>query len=59
MRTTVELSNVHDVVFIFEDSGFVVVNIEVVWCREDGHDGRESCSLGLSVHTISTLSERN
>lgn len=38
MRTTIELSNVHNVVLVLEDGGFVVVDVEVVGRGEDRHD---------------------
>lgn len=38
MRAAVELTNVHDVVFVFEDSGLVVVHVEIVGSAKDGHD---------------------
>ena len=52
MRCAVELSNVHDVALILEDSCLVVVHIEVVGCGEDGHDGGETCCLCFAVHTV-------
>lgn len=31
---------------------FVVVDIQIVWSREDGDEGRKACSLTLPVHTV-------
>lgn len=38
---------------------FVVVDIQVVWGREDGDEGGETCSLTLSVHAIPEERETN
>lgn len=38
---------------------FVVVDIQVVWSREDGDEGGETCSLTLPVHTIPEERETN
>ena len=55
MWRAIELSNVHDIVLVLEDSCLVVVDIEVIWCGEDGHDRRESSSSRLSVHAVSGI----
>lgn len=52
MRARVELPNVQDVAFVLENSGLVVVNIQVVGCREEGHDRREPRRPRLAVHTV-------
>jgi hypothetical protein len=49
----VELPDVHDVALIFENSCFVIVYVEVVGGREDGHDVREACTLRFAVHAVS------
>lgn len=36
---------------------FVVVNIQVVWCREDGNEGRESSGLTFTVHPVASKVE--
>ena len=54
MRRGVELSNVEDITFVFQDSRFVVVDIEVVRSREESHDRRETCRPCLSVHAVSS-----
>lgn len=53
MRRAVELSDVHHVALVLQDSRLVVVHVEVVRGAEDSHDGREACRLGLAVHAIS------
>jgi hypothetical protein len=53
MWRAVELPDIHDVTFVFEHRRFVVVNIEVIWSREDSHDGREACRFGFAIHAIS------
>lgn len=50
-----ELTNVHDIVLILENSSLVVVDIQVVGCTEDSHDTRESSSSGLAVHAVSSV----
>jgi hypothetical protein len=50
-----ELTNVHDIVLILEDSSLVIVNIQIVGCTEDGHDTGESSSPGLAVHAVSSV----
>lgn len=55
MRSTVELSDIHDVVFVLEHGGLVVVDVEVVWCGEDGHDGRKSGRTRLAVHPVASV----
>ena len=53
MWSTVELPNIHDIVFVLEDSGFVIVNVKVVWSGEDSHDAGEASCSSLAVHSIS------
>lgn len=55
MWRAVKLPDVHDVAFVFEHRRFVVVNIEVVWSREDGHHGGETCGLRFPIHTVSAI----
>lgn len=50
-----ELSNVHDIVLILQDSSFVVIYVKIVWCAENGHNTRESSSPGLPVHSITGI----
>lgn len=53
MRAAVHLPNVHDIVFVFDRRSFVVVYIEVVWCREDCHEGGKACCTPFAVHSVS------
>ena len=53
MWRRVELTNVQHVALVLEDSGLVVIHIEVVWRGEEGHDGREASGPGLTVHAVS------
>lgn len=55
MWGAVELSDIHDVVLIFEHCCFIVVDIKIVWRREDGHDTWESSSTGFSIHSVSSI----
>jgi hypothetical protein len=50
-----ELTNVHDIVLVLENSSLVVVDVQVVGCTEDGHDAREPSSPGLAVHAVSSI----
>ena len=52
MWGAIKLSNIHDIVLIFENGGFVVVDIKVIRSTKDCHDTWESRSPGLSVHPI-------
>lgn len=38
---------------------FVVIDIQVVWSRENGDEGGETCSLTLPVHTVTEERETN
>lgn len=53
MRCAVELSDIHDVAFVFQHRCFVVIYIEVIWGREDGHHGWKSGRLGFAIHAVS------
>jgi hypothetical protein len=50
-----ELTNVHDIVLVLENSSLVVVDVQVVGCTEDGHDAREPSSPGLAVHAVTSV----
>lgn len=58
MGSAIELSNVEDITLVLEDGRLVVVTIEVVGAREEGHDGRETCRPRLSVHPIAKIMMR-
>ena len=53
MWGAIELSDVHDVALVFENGGFVIINIEVIRGGEDGHNRREASGLRFTVHPIS------
>lgn len=53
MWRAVELSDVHDIVFVFEYGGLVVVDIEVVRCAKYRHHAWEARRPGFTVHAIS------
>ena len=55
MWCAVKLSDVHHVVLVLQNRGFVVVYVEVIGCAEDGHDTGEACRPGLSVHPIASI----
>lgn len=52
MRRAVKLPNIHDVVFVLQYSSLIVVHVEVVGSREDGHDTGETGCPRLAVHTV-------
>lgn len=52
MRSAIELPDVKDVTLVLEDSRLVVVTVEVVRAREEGHDGWKTCRPRLPVHPI-------
>jgi len=72
MRRTIELSDtdmrsdsmlyavlrhsLQNIRFVLQDRGLVRVNVEIVGSGEDGHDGRETGRLCLSIHAISVES---
>ena len=55
MRCAVELSDVHNIVLVLEHGSFVVVDVEVVWRRENGHNTRETGRSRLTVHSVSGI----
>ena len=55
MRGTVKLTNVHDIVLIFQDCSLIVVDIEVVGRTEDRHDTRETSRSSLTIHSIASV----
>ena len=52
MGGAIELSDIEDIALVLEDSRLIVVTIEVVRTREEGHDGWETCRPRLSVHPV-------
>ena len=55
MRSAVELSDVHNVILVFEDGGLVVVNVEIVRGGEDGHNTREARGSRLAIHAVASI----
>ena len=53
MRCAIELPDIHHVALVLEDRCLVVVHVEVVGRREDGHDGGETRGFGFAVHSVS------
>ena len=58
MGSTIELPNVKDITFILEDSCLVVVTVEVVRAREEGHNGGKTRRPRLSIHPIAKTTEK-
>lgn len=58
MRGTVELPNVHDITLVLQNGCLVIVHIEVVWGRENGHDRWEARTLRFAVHAITIQTSR-
>ena len=58
MGGAIELPDIKDITLVLEDSRLVVVTIEVVRTREEGHDGWEACRPRLSVHPIAEITAR-
>lgn len=58
MGGTIKLSDIHDITFILEDGGLIVVDIKVIRCGKDGHHGRETSRFCLAVHAIPGLTLR-
>jgi len=58
MGSAIKLSDVHDITFILEDSGLVIVYVEVIWRGKDGHHGGETSCFRLAVHAIPGLTFR-
>ena len=59
MWCRVELPDVEDIALVLQDSGLVVVDIEIVGCGEEGHYGREASCPCLTVHAVSVGDEQS
>ena len=55
MWGAIELSDVHNIVLILQHCCFVVIDVKVVRCRENGHNAGKSGSSSLSVHTVASI----
>lgn len=51
-RVRTELPDVHDVVLVLQNSGLVVVDVEIVGRAEDGHDAGKAGRARLPIHAI-------
>jgi len=52
MWHAVELPDAEHVRLVLDHRCFVVIDIEVIWRREKGHDARESSHATLAVHAV-------
>ena len=50
-----ELSNVHDIIFVLQNSSLVVVHVQVVWRAEDCHDTGKASRPCLPVHSVPSI----
>lgn len=50
-----ELPNVHNIILVLQHGRLVVVNVQVIWSTEDGHDTREASSSCLAVHSVASV----
>jgi len=54
MWRAVKLSDIHDIILVLQNCGFVVVDVQIIRSRENSHDGRKLGSSSLTVHAITT-----
>lgn len=57
MRSAVELPNVHDIIFVLEDSRLVIIHIQIIGSRENRHNSWKLCRASFPIHAISALSK--
>lgn len=55
MGSAVELSYVHDIVFILQNCCFVVINVKIIRCAEDSHNARETSRPRFAVHPVTSV----
>lgn len=55
MRGAIELPDIHNVVLVLQNGSLVVVDIEIVGGREDGHDTGETSGSRLPVHSVAGI----
>ena len=55
MWSAVELADIHDVVLVLKHRSFVVVDIEIVRCAENGHNAWKTRRSCFSVHPIACI----
>jgi len=53
MRSAIKLPDVHDIIFVFQDSGLVVVDIKIIWSGKDGHHRWKLRCSCFAIHTVS------
>ena len=54
-RCAIELSDVHHVILVLQNCGFVVVHVEIVRCAEYGHETRDTRRPSLPVHPVTGI----
>jgi hypothetical protein len=52
VRHIVELSDAEHVRLVLDHCSLVIVHVQVVWCREEGHDAREPRLAALAIHPV-------
>lgn len=52
MRCRIELSDVENIALVFENGGFVIIDIEIVGGGKQGHDRRETGGASFAIHAI-------
>lgn len=55
MGGAVELPDVHDIILIFQNSGLVVVNVEIIRSAENGHHTGKPGRPSLAIHAVSGI----
>ena len=58
MGSAIELPDIKHITLVLEDSCLVVVTVEVMRAREEGHDGWKTCRPRLPVHPIAKITAR-
>lgn len=55
MGRAIELTDIHNIVLVLQNGGFVVVDIEVVRGTENCHNTRKTSCSGFAIHSISSV----
>ena len=55
MRHVVELPDTEHVRLVLDHRRFVVVDIQIIWRREECHDTRESSLAALAIHAVANF----
>lgn len=53
--TRTELSNVHNIILVLQDSRLIVIHIKIIGRRENRHHTWESSSLCLPIHAVTSV----